>query len=98
MTSPTLSAIPLIPRKLLLGNPTRFAPELSPDGRMLAWRADVDGVMNLWVAPVDALGEATPITSLPGRPIVSHDWTPDCRWILFMKDLNGDENYNIHIV
>ena len=98
MTSPTLSAIPLIPRKLLLGNPTRFAPELSPDGRMLAWRADVDGVMNIWVAPVDALGEATPITSLPGRPIVSHDWTPDCRWILFMKDLNGDENYNIHIV
>jgi len=50
----TLSVIPLIPRKLLLGNPTRLAPQLSPDGRVLAWLAPVDDVMNIWVAPVDA--------------------------------------------
>jgi acylaminoacyl-peptidase len=98
MASSSLSGIPLIPRKLLLGNPTRFAPELSPDGRMLAWRAPVDGVMNLWVAPVDAIGDAVPVTRLAGRPIIWHDWTADGRWILFLKDVNGDENYNLHIV
>jgi len=98
MASPSLSGIPLIPRSLLLGNPSRLAPELSPDGRTLAWLAPVDDVLNIWVAPVDALNEATPVTRLPGRPIVWHDWTPDGRWILFMKDVNGDENYNVHIV
>ena len=98
MISPSLSGIPLIPRRLLLGNPTRLSPKLSPDGRTLAWLAAVDDVMNIWVAPVDALGEATPVTRLPGRPIVWHHWTPDGRWILFMKDANGDENYNVHIV
>ena len=98
MPSPSLFGIPLIPRKLLLGNPTRLSPELSPDGRMLAWLAPVDDVMNIWVAPVDALGEARPVTRTSGRPIVWHDWTPDGRWILFLKDVNGDENYNIHIV
>jgi acylaminoacyl-peptidase len=65
---------------------------------MLAWLAAVDEVMNIWVAPVDAPGDATPVTRLPGRPIVWHKWTPDGRWILFMKDVNGDENYNVHIV
>ena len=54
--------------------------------------------MNIWVAPVDALAEARPVTRLPGRPIVWHEWTPDGRWILFMKDVKGDENYNVHIV
>jgi dipeptidyl aminopeptidase/acylaminoacyl peptidase len=94
----SLSSIPLIPRQLLLGNPSRMAPELSPDGRMLAWRAPVDNVMNIWVASIDALGEAAPVTRLSGRPIIWHDWTPDGRWILFLKDVNGDENYNVYIV
>jgi hypothetical protein len=30
---------PLIPRKRLLGNPSRMTPKLSPDGRRLAWQA-----------------------------------------------------------
>ena len=93
-----LSDIPLIPRKVLLGNPSRLDPKLSPDGKSLAWLAPVDGVMNIWGAPTDAIGEARPITNTIGRPIVWHDWTADGRWLLFKKDINGDENYNVHIV
>ena len=93
-----LSDIPLIPRKLLLGNPSRLDPKLSPDGKSLAWLTPVDGVMNIWAAPTDAIGEAWPITNTIGRPIVWHNWTADGRWLLFKKDINGDENYSIHIV
>ena len=93
-----LSDIPLIPRKVLLGNPNRLDPKLSPNGKSLAWLASVDGVMNIWAAPTDAIGEARPITNTIGRPIVWHNWTADGRWLLFKKDINGDENYNVHIV
>lgn len=93
-----LSDIPIIPRKVLLGNPSRLDPKLSPDGQSLAWLAPVDGVMNIWTAPVDALVDARPVTNTTGRPIVWHAWSADGRWLLFMKDLNGNENYNIHIV
>src|ERR1700730_13708011 len=51
----SLPDVQLIPRKLLLGNPSRLAPELSPDGQMLAWRAPVADVLNIWVAPVGAI-------------------------------------------
>jgi dipeptidyl aminopeptidase/acylaminoacyl peptidase len=91
-----LSDIALIPRKLLLGNATQLDPKLSPDGHSVAWLAPAGGVMNIWVAPLNALREARPITQLRGRPIVWHSWTPDGRWILFLKDVNGDENWNIH--
>ena len=59
---------PLIPRKRLLGNPSRINPKLSPDGRRLAWQAPVDGVMNIWVAPADEISLAQPLTRLRGRP------------------------------
>src|SRR5271166_2558957 len=74
-----LSDIPLIPRKVLLGNPSRLNPKLSPDGKSLAWLAPVDGVMNIWAAPTDAISEARPITNTIGRPIVAR---LDCGWAL----------------
>ena len=92
-----LSQFPLIPRTLLLGNPTRLSPRLSPDGRSLAWQAPVDGVMNIWVSPSDAPSQAQPVTQMSGRPIVWHDWSADGRWIMFAQDENGDENYNLYV-
>ena len=96
MAGASLADSPLIPRKLLFGNASRLDPQISPDGTKLAWLAPVQGVMNVWVAPVDAVSEAIPITQVTGRPIVWHAWTPDGRWLLFMKDESGDENYNIY--
>jgi hypothetical protein len=93
-----LSSIPLIPRRLLLGNPAQIAPDISPDGSLLSWLAPADGVMNVWYAPSGAPHEAKLLTRLSGRPIAWHKWSPDGRRILFLKDLNGDENYNIHTV
>ena len=34
MTEP----VPLIPRKVLFGNPDRTSPKISPDGQRIAWR------------------------------------------------------------
>ena len=47
----TQADVPLIPRRLLFGNPEKAGPTLSDDGKQLAFRAAVDGVMNVWVGP-----------------------------------------------
>jgi hypothetical protein len=41
---------PLIPREILVGNPVKETPTISPDGTRLAYLAPgEDGVMNIWV-------------------------------------------------
>src|SRR5215469_2596682 len=42
---------PLIPRKLLFGNPDKAQARISPDGKHLSYLAPLDGVLNVWVAP-----------------------------------------------
>ena len=53
--------------------------------------------MNIWLAPADDLEQAQPLTRLGGRPPGFHGWSSDGRFILFFKDANGDENYNLYI-
>src|SRR5881628_203988 len=43
-------APPLIPREVLFGNPEKVSPQISPDGRRLAWIApDRKNVLQVWV-------------------------------------------------
>src|SRR6476620_1024342 len=52
----------LIPREVLFGNPQRAQARLSSDGKWLSYQAPVDGVLNIWVAPVDDLSKAEAVT------------------------------------
>ena len=41
---------PLIPRETIFGNPEKYLPRLSPDGKRLAWIApDSRNVLQVWV-------------------------------------------------
>ena len=95
MTTPAHAA-PLIPREDLFGNPTRSAGRLSPDGRWLSWLAPKDGVMNVWLAPVDDPAAARAMTSATERPIRSYFWAPDSRSLLYIQDKGGDENFLLY--
>jgi dipeptidyl aminopeptidase/acylaminoacyl peptidase len=88
--------VPLIERAKLFGNPTRTGGQLSPDGKWLGFIAPHDGVMNVWIAPVDKPGEARPMTAEKLRPIRSYFWSPDSRQILFVNDKGGDENFLLY--
>ena len=47
--------IPLIPRKVLFGNPERMSPQMSPDGQWMAYLApDEKDVLQVWSRPVAA--------------------------------------------
>ncbi|HQR21593.1 MAG TPA: S9 family peptidase [Burkholderiaceae bacterium] len=86
----------LIPRKLIFGNPSRLMPKLSPDGKSLAWIAPRDGVLNVWVAPADALPSAKPVTNERPRPITEFWWSPDSTRILYTQDRGGNENWVLY--
>ncbi len=62
-----MNTIPLIPRKVLFGNPDRAGVNISHDGAYLSWLASRDGVMNVWVARRDNLAAAVPVTHDTGR-------------------------------
>ena len=88
----------LIPRAVLFGNPDRGAPQLSPDGKQLAYLAPLAGVMNVWVAPVGDLAAAKAITADTTRPIQEFRWAYSNRHILYPQDRSGDENFHIYSV
>lgn len=91
-------AVPLIPRKVLFGNPERTNPHLSPDGKRLAFVAPSDkGVANIWV---ETLGQDDKrmVTRDVRRGIYSFDWAPDGQHVLYPQDRDGDENLHLHSV
>ena len=100
----TLSMLPpaasaqseLIPRKHIFGNPTRTSATISPDGRQLAFLAPRDGVLNVYVAPVNAIDQAKPVTADKVRPIRSFFWSPDSTRILYVQDKGGNENWMLY--
>src|ERR1700722_15356940 len=92
-----MSDHPLIPRRILFGNPARMAPRISPDGKFLAWLEPRDGVINLWAAEGGDLGSARPLTNSP-RPLSDFGWTHDGRHLLFIDDTNGNEDKRIWAV
>ena len=87
---------PLVPRDLLFGNPDRFMPRVSPDGRNLAWIAPHEGVLNVWVAPIGALAAARPITHDRVRSIREFHWATSGEHVLHLQDTGGDEDWHVH--
>lgn len=54
--------------------------------------------MNIWVKAFDApFSDARPLTDSP-RPLYGYFWTEDGRYILYVKDKDGDENMNVFAV
>jgi len=91
-------SISLIPRKTFFENADALNPRLSPDGRWLTWLAAVEGVMNVWVAPRDDLTQVRALTRQTDRPIFSHWFARTNAHVLFQKDTDGDENFNLWCV
>ena len=92
---PPAPNVPLIERAKFFGNPTKASGRLSPDGRWLSWVAPRDGVLNLWVAPLDKPEQARALTNERTRPIRSGFWSPDSKTLLYVNDQGGDENFRL---
>ncbi len=88
---------PLIPREVLFGNPERTKPQLSPDGKRLAWLQPDKGVLQVWVQTLGQ-DDAVAVSADRQRPIRRFQWGQDSRTILYGQDVKGDENWHVYAV
>jgi len=93
-----LGAADLIPRDVLLGNPERVRPQLSPDGKQLAWlQPDDKNVMQVWVKTLGA-DDAAAVSADKKRGIRQYQWAQDSKNVLYLQDNDGDENFHVFAV
>ena len=88
----------LISRKVLFDNPDKASLSISPDGKYLSYLAPVNGVLNIWVTPKDDPTKAVAITNDTLRGIRIYFWAYTNDRILYLQDLGGDENWQLHSV
>ncbi|WP_221969333.1 S9 family peptidase [Rhizobium laguerreae] len=92
-----MTAPDLIPIETLFGMPEFSRAQISPDGRLVSYLAPWRWRLNIWVRPVGQ-GAARRLTGDDTRNIDGFSWTPDARYILFVQDSRGDENWHLHRV
>ena len=96
----------MIPLKVLLAPESYMAPKISPDGTKISYIAPLNGVFNFFIAPVNDIYSAKPLTVKTGRGIkvtdvsgnIMYHWSADSKYIIFPQDYEGDENWDIHVV
>lgn len=85
----------LIPVEDLFSPPVRAGATISPDGTRIAYLAPWRDRLNVWVENVDG-SETRCVTADHTRSVYIYQWTPDSRWLLYMQDDGGDENWHVY--
>jgi len=90
---------PIIDRELLFGDPEIAGAQISPDGKYIAFLKPFNKTRNIWVKKTEeAFNAAKPVTKETTRPVPGYFWSRDSKYILYVQDQAGDENYNVYAV
>src|SRR5271157_1831707 len=90
---------PLIDRELFFGDPEIAGAQLSPDGKFMTFLKPLEGTRNIWVKRTEEpFAAAKPITNDKKRPIPAYFWSRNSKFVLYVQDRLGDENYNVYAV
>ncbi len=90
---------PIIDRELFFGDPEIVGAQISPDGKFIAFIKPFKGTRNIWVKRTEEpFDKAKPVTADTTRPIPTYFWSRDGKYILFVQDKAGDENYLVYAV
>src|ERR1700759_4379240 len=92
-------APPLLDRNLFYGEIAISGAQISPDGHSLSFLKPYKGTRNIWVKGVDEpFSAARPLSAEATRPIRSYFWSRDSKFILYVQDSGGDENFNVYAI
>jgi dipeptidyl aminopeptidase/acylaminoacyl peptidase len=90
---------PLVDRDLFFGDPEISGAQISPNGEFISFRKQHLGVMNIWVKRIDEPFEAArPMTADTTRPVSGYFWSQDSRYLLYVQDKGGNENFHVYAV
>ena len=90
--------VKLIPRELLFGSSVKEYPQISPDGKKIAYLAPFNNISNIWVKTIGCEDDRV-ITREKERGIYFHHfWAPDNKHIMYLQDEDGNENFNLYRV
>jgi len=90
---------PIIDRDLIFGDPDIAGAQISPDGHYLAFLKPWHETRNIYVKAVDEpFSAARLMTTETKRPVAGYLWARDSKYIVFVKDNAGDENFNVYAV
>ena len=89
---------PLIDRKVFFGDPKIAGAQVSPNGQYISFLKPYQGVRNIYVKKRGApFEEAVPVTA-DDRPVSNYFWSQDSRYILYVQDKGGNENFHVYAV
>ena len=98
--SPAAATVPpVIDRELFFGNPEISGAQLSPDGLHIAFIKPFKDTRNIWVKKLaEPYSAARLVTNDTKRPVGQYFWSRDSKYLLFVQDNAGDENFNVFAV
>ena len=96
---PYLADLPeLIDREIFFGDPEISGAQLSPDGEWITFMRPFEGVRNIWIKAFDEpFEDARPLTR-DDRPVPGYFWSRDSRFVLYVQDRDGDEDFHVWAV
>lgn len=96
MTSTTTESPDRLEAEELFGDPEFARPLISPDGTRLAYLAPAHGRRNVWIRGIDEdHAAARCVTHDARRGILTYFFTEDSRWLLYLQDTDGNEEWHL---
>ncbi len=95
-TAVSAQQAPLLDRGQFFEDPVVSDLKISPDGRLIAFFAPFAGERQLWLSRLH-LGVDSAVRVSDG-PAQSFAWSRDSRYLLFLRDEGGNENFHLYAV
>ena len=90
---------PIIDRNSFFGEVEISGEKISPDGQFIAFLKPYKGTRNIWVKKIgESFGAARPVSAEAKRPVSGYFWSDDAKFILYVQDAGGDENFNVYAI
>ena len=87
----------LIDVEQFFADPEFSSASISPDGTRIAYLAPKYGRTNVWVRGRDEdHADAVCVTHDSRRGIKVYKWTDDPRWLLYLQDTDGNEDWHLY--
>jgi dipeptidyl aminopeptidase/acylaminoacyl peptidase len=93
-----MTPAPLLDRELFFGDPEISGSQLSPDGKWMSFMKPYNGARNIWVKAADEPFDAARPVTADERPVPGYFWSRDSRYLLYVQDKGGDENFHVWAV